>query len=218
MGTEFFNKWAPWFMDKLIHDFALSVEDAAAIIGNAGHESGGFQSLQELKPLVKGSRGGYGIMQWTGPRRRDFEAYCERNKLKPSDMETNYKFLFVELQGPEGKALDKLRKEPDLAAKTQSFMLTFLRPGIPHLDQRITWAKRAMAAYDKAPVEKPSAPATPPMKSKRVWSWLAALGGINLVGFGGLHWGAQLAIVLCVSGIALYALVTIPAVRDIFKE
>lgn len=67
----------------------MSLLSAAAIIGNAGHESGGFKDLQEKKPLVKGSRGGYGIMQWTGPRRREYEDYCDRNNLDPSDMESN---------------------------------------------------------------------------------------------------------------------------------
>ncbi len=150
MAYEFFNEWAPIFMAKLQDDFDLSLEDSAAIIGNAGHESGGFKSLQEKKPVVPGSRGGYGIMQWTGPRRRDYEAYCSRNKLNPADMDTNYKFLFVELRGPEGAALTPLRAAKGLDKKVESFMNKFLRPGIPHLESRIIWAKRALQAWDQA--------------------------------------------------------------------
>lgn len=164
MTQEFFNEWAPYFMRKLRDDFSISDLDTAAIIGNAGHESGGFKSLQEIKPLVPGSKGGYGIMQWTGPRRREYEAYCKRNKLDPSDMETNYKFLFVELKGPEGKVLPKLREAKTLDAKTEIFMKVFLRPGIPHLDSRKIWAKRALDAYKKSPggVD-PEKPGTPPV-------------------------------------------------------
>ena len=149
MSYEYFKEWAPWIMEKLILDFSLSVDDAAAIVGNAGHESGGFKQLQELKPLVPGSKGGYGIMQWTGPRRREYESYCKRNRFDPSDMMTNYKFLFVELNGPEGKVIPRLKAGKTLDEKVEIFMKVFLRPGIPHLDQRKIWARRALSAYEK---------------------------------------------------------------------
>lgn len=153
MAYEFFNKWAPIFMVNLQKDFNIDVEDSAAIIGNGGHESNGFKSLQEVKPLIPGSKGGYGIMQWTGPRRREYEAYCKRNNLDPAAMETNYKFLFVELKGPEGRVLQKMKAVKGLKAKTKVFSETFLRPGIPHMDSRYIWAERALKAYDVAPTE-----------------------------------------------------------------
>lgn len=158
MNLSFFNEWAAIFMPRLMADFKLSVEDAAAIIGNAGHESGGFQSLQEIKPLVPGSKGGYGIMQWTGPRRREYEAYCKRNNLDPAHMETNYKFLFVELKGPEGRVLPKLRKAKGLDAKVEVFCKGFLRPGIVHMESRKKWAQRALDAYENrhGPATKPT--------------------------------------------------------------
>lgn len=169
---NFFEENVVWMMDRLMKDFNLSVLDAAAVFGNAGHESGGFKSLQEKKPLVPGSRGGYGIMQWTGPRRRDYEAYCKRNGLNPADMESNYKFLYVELQGPEGKVLPKLKAAKTLDEKTEVFMKTFLRPGIPHLQARKDWALRALRAYEKGsvPVDKPKVE-VPEVKEH----WLVAL-------------------------------------------
>lgn len=145
--SNFFDKWAVVFIKNLIRDFNLDEDSAIAIIGNAGHESGGFKSLQEIKPLVPGSKGGYGIMQWTGPRRREYEAYCKRNKFNPADMETNYKFLFVELKGPEGRVLSKLRAAKSLEDKVEIFSKGFLRPGIPHMESRQEWAKRARAAW-----------------------------------------------------------------------
>lgn len=158
MAYEFFNHWTPIFMESLMADFDLSVEDAAAICGNAGHESGGFKSLQEKNPIVKGSRGGYGIMQWTGPRRRDYEAYCARNNFNPADMDVNYKFLFVELNGPEGKVIPKIKKADGLYAKVEVFSNTFLRPGIPHMASRKKWADRAMAAWEASGRKVPEAP------------------------------------------------------------
>lgn len=179
----FFDDKAPWFMGKLISDFALDVLDAAAIIGNAGHESGGFLSLQEKKPLVPGSKGGYGIMQWTGPRRRNYEAYCARNSLEPSSMDTNYKFLFVELNGPEGSVLPKLRAAKTLDQKTEIFMDGFLRPGIPHLAERQKWALRALQAYQKAPVQPEvsntqpidHAPVEAPVARMTLWDWIVLI-------------------------------------------
>lgn len=178
---EFFNKWAAIFMDLLTKDFKVSVLDAAAIVGNAGHESAGFKSLQEIKPLVPGSRGGYGIMQWTGPRRREYEAYCKRNGLDPADMMSNYKFLFVELKGPEGRVLEKLKKGKTLNEKTKIFSETFLRPGIPHMESRYIWAGRALEAYEKAqkgktPTE-PSKPASeaPVAKERTLWDIIVSI-------------------------------------------
>ena len=189
MNYEFFNKWAPVFMAKLMSDFDLSLEDAAAIIGNAGHESGGFKSLQEITPMVAGSRGGYGIMQWTGPRRREYEAYCRRNKLSPSDMDTNYAFLFTELKGPEGKVIPALKAAVGLDKKVEVFSKIFLRPGIPHMDSRKVWAKRALEAFKKNPKSEDATMAVPvevpvivpvptpriPQESKEKPHWFIAL-------------------------------------------
>lgn len=184
---EFFNKWAPWFMWKLQGDFKISLLSSAAIIGNSGQESGGFKSLQEKKPVVPGSRGGYGIMQWTGPRRKLYEAYCKRNGFDPANMEVNYKFLFVELHGDEGKdgkVLERVEAAKTLDEKTEIFMKEFLRPGTPHLDQRKIWATRALKAWEASeyakkpipvPVDKPEpSPTTPePEKLKTsLWSIL----------------------------------------------
>lgn len=144
--NDFYETWAVVFIDLLMADFKLDLLSSVAIVGNAGHESGGFKQLQELKPLVPGSKGGYGIMQWTGPRRRAYEAYCKRNKLNPADMMSNYKFLFVELKGPEGKVLPKLRAAKTLDEKVEVFCTTFLRPGIVHMPSRKKWAQRALAA------------------------------------------------------------------------
>lgn len=60
MSEALFRSKAPWIMNMLMQDFPLGTDDAAAIVGNLGHESGGFALMQELKPIVSGSRGGYG--------------------------------------------------------------------------------------------------------------------------------------------------------------
>lgn len=157
-GISKFDYWTPIFMATFMADFNVNVGTAAAVFGNAGHESGGYEKLQELKPVVPGSRGGYGIMQWTGPRRVAFEAYCARNGYSAADMVANYKFLFVELKGPEGRVLPLMAKDGTLDGKTEIFSKTFLRPGIPHMESRVEWAHKALAAWVNRAEPNPALP------------------------------------------------------------
>jgi len=57
-----FSQKAPQVIDRLTKDFGLTKEQAAGIVGNLGHESGGFKQLQEINPLG-GGKGGYGCAQ-----------------------------------------------------------------------------------------------------------------------------------------------------------
>ena len=146
-AEEYFRGIAPPYMQKFMDDFSLGIDDAAAVFGNLGHESLGFTTLQEMKPLVPGSLGGYGWAQWTGPRRREYEAYCKRTGKNAAAHDTNYAFLFVELKGSEKTALAKLRAANGLEAKTIAFERAFLRAGIKHDDKRLAWARIAREAY-----------------------------------------------------------------------
>jgi hypothetical protein len=151
MSEALFRSKAPWVMNMLMQDFPLGTDDAAAIVGNLGHESGGFALMQELKPIVPGSRGGYGWSQWTASRRRDFEAYCARNGLDPASDVANYKFLFVELSGSEKGAIAKTVGADGLDAKVIAFENAFLRAGIKHYESRQRWAQIALDAHGRNP-------------------------------------------------------------------
>lgn len=125
----------------LMRDFDLTPAQAAGVVGNLDHESGGFASLQEIDPTVEGSRGGYGYAQWTGPRRRAFESWATENGLDPTSYEANYGFLKHELTAtPEGAVIDKLRGTSSTDEAARVFSETFLRPGIPHMDSRVARA------------------------------------------------------------------------------
>lgn len=93
-AQDLFRSKAPWIMALLMRDFKIALDDSAAILGNLGHESGGFASLQETHPTVPGSRGGFGWAQWTGQPRRSFEAYTKRNGLDPASDKANDGWLF----------------------------------------------------------------------------------------------------------------------------
>lgn len=153
-------------------------EDAAACVGNLAQETGGFTKLQELKPTVAGSRGGWGWAQWTGPRRRAFEAWADKQKLGRSSYEANIGFLLVELRGSEKRAVPAVAKATTLDDKTVAFMKTFERPGVPHLPDRLLWARRAMDVYREqgGAAAGATTPITDPHTVTLVQQWLRNLG------------------------------------------
>jgi hypothetical protein len=163
-----FRTHAPELMRKLMADFDLDARSAAAIMGNAGHESGGFRLMQELKPAVPGSRGGWGLFQWTGPRRLAMEAYCVRNHLDPASLEANYAWLFVELTGSEKAAIAAVKRPGSLVDKVKAFELAFERAGVKHYESRLRWAEIALAAFSKdSTAPRPRPPDDPGHKPTR---------------------------------------------------
>lgn len=99
-----------WVVRRLCADLQLSPEQAAGIVGNLGYESIRFTALQEIKPTVAGSRGGYGWAQWTSSRRRRFEEWCSQRHLAPASDEANYGFLVYEIGGDYRSFLARLRQ------------------------------------------------------------------------------------------------------------
>ena len=146
-------------MSDLMRDYKLSPEQAAGFVGNLSHESGDFKSLQEISPTVKGSRGGYGYAQWTGPRRRQFEAWAQKKGLDPTSYEANYGFLRHELDStPEGAVLGNLRNASTVSDATEVVSNQFLRPGVPHMGSR---KQRASAYLAKSAAPAPRTSAAP---------------------------------------------------------
>ena len=125
-------------------DFGLNDVQAAALVGNLSVETGNFKSLQEKNPIVAGSRGGYGIAQWTGPRRVAFESWAEQNGLPLDSYEANYGFLKEELTNKQTKTIgaigintiSRIKEIEDLDDASFLVQNYFLRPGIPHQNKR----------------------------------------------------------------------------------
>lgn len=128
--------------NDLISEVGITEAQAAGIVGNLAHESAGFDILQEQDPLIAGSRGGFGYAQWTGPRRKQFESWAADNGLDPTSYEANKGFLVHELKNtPESKVLKNLKKANTSEEAAQVFSDEFLRPGIPHTENRIALAQ-----------------------------------------------------------------------------
>jgi len=126
----------------LQEELGISREAAAGIVGNLHHETGGFKFMQEIDPVVEGSRGGYGFAQWTGPRRKQFEAWAAENNLDINSYEANKGFLIHELTSTkEGKVLEQLH---DVSAEDAAkiFSDVFLRPGVKATNRRVGYAQQ----------------------------------------------------------------------------
>lgn len=161
--TEIVSTYGP----QAMADLGISAAQAAGLFGNGDVESGGYTKLQELKPVVKGSRGGYGWMQWTGPRRRQYEAWC-RDRAYPHDPasdEANYLFMVNELHSSEKVALAALKRAKTVDAAARAVCNKYLRPGIPHLDKRLASAQRAYA------ILAPGAAAAPTVRRIPAGKW-----------------------------------------------
>lgn len=140
---------------RLMRDLGLSDLQAAGLLGNLGRETGGFRHLQEVAPAVPGSRGGWGLAQWTGSRRVAMETWCRARGLDPADPEAGYGYLCAELRGPEAPALAALRATTTLASATAAVWRRYERPGVVAARDRLAWARRALAALRDAPAAPP---------------------------------------------------------------
>lgn len=115
---------------------------AIGIVANMSAESGYNPGVNEAQPLVKGSRGGFGLYQVTGPRRRAYEAFAAERGVGAADVDAQLDFLVHEMNTTEKRARDRVyaATDPIEAARLTSDL--FLRPGIPHMDARLSEAAR----------------------------------------------------------------------------
>lgn len=147
--TTLFEQKAPGIMAALMRDLGLQDYQAAGILGNIGHECGGFTDLVQGGAMVPNDLSGnaVGWAQWDGVRKRDFLAWCAKNKLAWSSDEANYRYLLLELRGSERAALNALLKTRSLIEATDTFETKFERAGVPALASRRKYARQAMDAY-----------------------------------------------------------------------
>lgn len=109
---------------------------AEGFLPNFQDESGLNPGINEIAPLVPGSRGGFGLAQWTGPRRRALEAFAQQRGVDPSDVDLQLDFLVQELQGPESKAARAIMSTKDAPSAAAAIVNSFLRPAEEHRSAR----------------------------------------------------------------------------------
>ena len=109
---------------------------AKGFVMNFMDESGLSSTVNEKNPLVKGSRGGFGLYQLTADRRKAYEAYAERQGIDTSDPmeqeDAQLSFLMEELSGPEKNAWQTIQTAPDAGTAAAYIVRDFLRPAEEH--------------------------------------------------------------------------------------
>ncbi len=130
---------------------------ADAFIMNFKDESGLNPGINEANPTVPGSRGGFGLAQWTGPRRKALEAFAAQKGMPVSDAGVQMDFLMAELQGPESAAWSKISSSSSKGDAAAAIVNNFLRPAEQH---RASREARYLSADGAAPAA-PSAPGVP---------------------------------------------------------
>lgn len=141
-----FLRLAPLIMQDLIAKFDFSPLQAAAIVGNLGTESRGFTAYHEIGQPE--NRGGYGWVQWTGPRREAFFAWAGAHKLDRESEAASLGFLEHELETSHRNAVIILKRQTDLSAATRSFMVHFEEPGILNDVDRQHYARVTLQQYN----------------------------------------------------------------------
>lgn len=124
---------------------------AQGFVVNALDESGLNPGINEIAPLVPGSRGGYGLMQWTGPRRRALEAYAQQQGGSISDPGVQMDFLLHELQGPERGAWNAIQRAGTAEDAAAAIVNRFLRPAESHRARRELKYRGGVSVPDEAP-------------------------------------------------------------------
>lgn len=143
-----FEQKSPTVMSALMMRFALKDFQAAGILGNLGHESGGFVYLHEIGAAP--NEGGYGWGQWTGPRRVEFMRWCEAQKLGWESDEANLGYLVHELTGEYRSTISALLKCRTLSDAVLAFERNYERAGVPAIGDRVIWGEKAFKAYHAA--------------------------------------------------------------------
>lgn len=117
-------------------DRGLSPHIAQAFVMNFRDESGLDPGVNEKNPIVPGSRGGYGLAQWTGPRRKQYEAFAKRRGRPLDDIDTQLDFLIRELRTTESRAARNILSSPTRQEAAVAIVRDFLRPAASHRRRR----------------------------------------------------------------------------------
>jgi hypothetical protein len=103
---------------------------------NFGDESGLDTGVQEINP--KAGRGGFGLAQWTGPRRVALEQYAAANGKSVDDTDTQLDYFMEENKGPEAQAWAAVLNTKDDKEAAAAFVTHWERPAPEHLAARVS--------------------------------------------------------------------------------
>lgn len=117
---------------------------------NFADESGFDSGINELNPVVEGSRGGFGLYQLTGPRRRAYESYASAKGVDVADPDAQLDFLVRELETTERGAAKRILGTKSSGEAGAAIVNHFLRPAKTHRENR---ASKYLGSSDRAKPE-----------------------------------------------------------------
>lgn len=131
---------------------------AAGVIGNLMQESGTSLNprLAEFKGQGKiGGKGGFGILQWTGGRRRALEKFAKKQKKDVGDLDLQLAFFAKELNSKAVRydfnkmigGYSKLTKNKSVSSATKQFEKVMERASNKQMAKRIKYATSAYNSY-----------------------------------------------------------------------
>ncbi len=138
---------------NLKRDFGLTDAQAAGIVGNLWHESGGMNSgisqggrIGPFGDHQDDNQHGIGIAQWGGTRADGLLKYAADHGIDPTSEAANYGFLKQELSGPYASSIEAVKKSTDLAGATAAFCNEFEKPTDPQMQSRNEYAQKVLTA------------------------------------------------------------------------
>jgi hypothetical protein len=141
-----FEQKAPGIMAGLMKDLGITLYQSCGILGSFGWECGGFEQLHQ-----GGGGAAIGWPQWDGVRKAAYLAWCDKNRLSWTSDEANYRYFVQEIRTTERASLVALKATSTVEDACDVFEKTFERAGVPALEGRRTYGRRALAAYMAAP-------------------------------------------------------------------
>jgi hypothetical protein len=103
---------------------------AQGVVMNFQDESGLNTGIQEQAPTS--GRGGFGLAQWTGPRRVALEHYARATGRSVDDPEMQLDFFMDENAGPEAAAWKQVMASPTAQDAAVAFVRHWERPASQH--------------------------------------------------------------------------------------
>ncbi len=141
--------------ERLFNEYVergFTPEQAWGIVANNQAESGLNPGINEIAPVVPGSRGGFGLNQWTGPRRRAFEAYASERGLPLDDVDLQADFMMHEFNTTEKAAYEAIKAAKTEEEAAYAYSKKFLRPGHDNTEHRMRTAA-SLADGEYTPVQ-----------------------------------------------------------------
>jgi len=107
---------------------------ARGVVMNFQDESGLNTGIQEQAPLS--GRGGFGLAQWTGPRRVALEQFAQSQGKSIDDPDLQLDYFMSENAGPEAAAWQQVMAAPTAQDAAVAFVNKWERPAKEHAASR----------------------------------------------------------------------------------